>query len=125
MINLLEQNLDIIEKLKRDSNILCIIIFGSYAEDKIKPLSDLDICIIPKNENYDDYISYGDEKLDISNFYKLPKSLQYKIITKGKIIHNRHKNLKRLKRNIIHEWFDFRVLINRSFKRRGYPQGTY
>ncbi|MFW5705211.1 MAG: nucleotidyltransferase domain-containing protein [Nanoarchaeota archaeon] len=119
--NLLEKYKSTLEKLKEDKKIDKIIIFGSYATGKIKPLSDLDIAIIPKNPEYEDYLCEGTDELDISNFYKLPLSLQYKIITKGKIYHEKSKS-NSLKHRIMNQWFDFRETLNKIYLKKGYPK---
>lgn len=97
-----------------------IIVFGSYAKGNIKPLSDLDICIIFKNntKDKDKILSYATEELDLNDFHKLPLNLQFKILTEGKIFKSKT-SLKSLKIKTTNRWFDFKPLLNRIYKNKG------
>jgi predicted nucleotidyltransferase len=39
----------IVEDLKKYSEVMVIILFGSYAKGKMKPISDIDIAVMLKN----------------------------------------------------------------------------
>ena len=66
-------------------------------------------------------LSNGTDEFDLSLFENLPLSLQFKILTTGKILHTT-KDLSQLKRITMNQWFDFRPIINRLYQSRGYPQ---
>jgi predicted nucleotidyltransferase len=125
-MNLLEKYKNVINELKNNNYVEYIILFGSYAKNKVKPLSDLDICIIVRKntpkEIIDDILSYGTDELDISIFHKLPLSLQYKILVEGKVLYaNSDLNkLRNLKHKTVNKWFDFRVVLNNLYKKKGY-----
>ncbi|NQZ85717.1 MAG: nucleotidyltransferase domain-containing protein [Nanoarchaeales archaeon] len=125
MANLLTKFSTEIEELKKNQNIQSIILFGSYSTGKIKPLSDLDICIITTKKATKkaktEILSNGTDEFDLSLFENLPLSLQFKILTTGKILHTT-KDLSQLKRITMNQWFDFRPIINRLYQSRGYPQ---
>lgn len=40
---------DLIENAKNDSRVIGLILYGSYAKNKQKEFSDIDICIIREN----------------------------------------------------------------------------
>ncbi|MCA9459228.1 MAG: nucleotidyltransferase domain-containing protein [Nanoarchaeota archaeon] len=121
-MDLLEKYKDDLEKIYTNKSVIAIIIFGSYVENNIKPLSDLDICIITKyniskiQENK--ILSFSDEKLDLSLFHELPLSLQYKIMTKGKIFKSK-KDLGKLKNFTMNQWMDFKPILNRIYVKKG------
>ncbi len=121
-MNLIEANKNLLEQFSNNSTIDAIIIFGSYASNRIKPMSDLDIAILfQKNtseKDRDNVLSYSDETLDIVDFSNMPLSLQFKIITQGKILKS-NKNLKSLKYKITNQWFDFKPRLQRHYKKRG------
>lgn len=115
----------LIEKITKYDFVDAVIIFGSYSTGKIKPLSDLDICVICKpnikvtEEN--EILSYNTEKFDISLFHKLPLSLQFKIIKNGKVILTKI-DLDDIKNKTINKWFDFKPILDRLYESRGYPK---
>lgn len=122
-MNLLDKYQLVIEKIKKIDNVRAVILFGSYAENNIKPLSDIDICVIfnenATKKNKNEVLTYGNDELDISLFESLPLSLKFKILHNGKILYQT-KSLINLKINITNQWFDFRVIANRLYKSRGF-----
>lgn len=122
-MNLLTRYESVINELKTYPDVETILLFGSYATNNIKPLSDLDICIITKKKAPKSIQrtlqSYGNDELDISLFHTLPLSLQYKILHEGKILYTT-KDISTLKIKITNQWFDFRHTLNKLYKSRGY-----
>lgn len=123
-MNLLKKYKPILNELAEDMKIDAIIIFGSYSENNIKPLSDLDICIIPSKECSKDesnlFLRNSSKELDISIFNELPIPLQHKILEKGKIFHQKIE-LRKLKLQIRRQWRDFKPYLLNAYKKRGYP----
>jgi predicted nucleotidyltransferase len=111
---------DLDEIYKKDL-VIAIIIFGSYLKS-LKPLSDLDVCVITRSSLSDkqkeEILQFRDEMLDINIFEDLPLSLQFRVLHEGEIFKTK-KDLRRLKNNIMNEWFDFRVILNRMYKKKG------
>lgn len=122
-MNLIKKYKEILNELKNNSLIEAIIIFGSYSTNNVKPLSDLDVCILTKkNISKNDkrnILSFGDEFLDLSLFEELPLSLQFKILNEGKVFYS-NINLLNLKNKVTNNWFDFRVGLNKLYKSRGF-----
>lgn len=113
-----------LEEISKFKSIDSIIIFGSYSENKVKPLSDLDICIIARKISpliKKRILSYSNEELDISFFEDLPLSLQYKILTKG-ILYYSKTDISKLKIKTTNLWFDFRHGLNKLYISRGYTK---
>lgn len=121
--------MDLIEYFKKELNYIskleavsAVIIFGSYVTGKVKPLSDLDICVITNkditNSQKEEILSYKTDLLDINLFENLPLSLQYKVLNFGKI-YSTKKILISLKNQITNQWFDFKPILNRIYTRKG------
>lgn len=115
--NLLEKYKKEIQELTKKKYINAIIIFGSYAKQNQKPLSDLDICLITdkiSKKQEKELLSFKTEELDITLFHKLSLPLQYQIITQGKTLHTKT-DLITTKNQITNQWFDFRPTLNRIY----------
>lgn len=122
MINLLKKYEKILDTIYEEEFVESILIFGSYSKEKIKPLSDLDITLIFKynttEKKKDSILSYATEELDLSDFFKLPLNLQYKILTTSKIYKSKI-DLKNLRIKTANKWFDFKPTLNKIYKSKG------
>ena len=124
MENLEEKYALVLEELKGLEFVRAIIIFGSYAKGRVKPLSDLDVCVITysnySREEIEEVYSYGNKELDIVLFDDLPLPHQYEVMEWGKIFYQEN-DLTRLKIYTRNQWIDFRPRLRRIYKKRGYP----
>ena len=84
--------LDIVKKklrtLKSDERIVAVILFGSWARNSQRTLSDIDICVIPaKDVSFDTLVRImPDIDADVSYFYELQLHLRQKVFSEGKQI---------------------------------------
>ena len=111
-----------VEELRQYPYVNAVILFGSYAKGRIKPLSDIDICVITeKNISFDQrvaIIGLSSGKLDISTFWNLPLTIQYRVFKEGKILYNRDwLILHRVRIKTVKEYLDFLPIIERNIKR--------
>lgn len=101
---------EILEKSQIDKNIIGLVLFGSYAKNKQKPTSDLDLCVIRKKNTMPhdfEVLSYKDEKLDILFFDLLPDYIKFNIFKEGKIlVINDKKSFFTIRRRFIHKYLD-------------------
>lgn len=82
----------IIEKAKKDKDVLAVALFGSFARNE--PHRDIDICIFlnKKLSNLDmtnkriKYLSNAGDKLDIHIFQQLPIYIRIRILKEGKVL---------------------------------------
>ena len=103
----------IVKKISRNKNVKAVYLFGSYARGVVHVNSDIDLCIITKN-NYEDVRCPASDNLDISFFHKLPISIQYRVFKEGKPLFIKDKNfVDRLKIKTLEIYLDFKPLINR------------
>ena len=83
----------IIEKAKKDKEVLAVALFGSYARGE--EYKDIDICISLKNKSYDkQYLAkkrfqytLTNEKYDVQIFQLLPIYIRKRILKEGKILY--------------------------------------
>ncbi len=101
---------NIVLELKKDSNVLAVYLFGSYALNKQKPYSDIDLCIFLKDySNYLDYYGFSSKFVDISTFNKLPLTAKYKVFKEGKPIYVKNKQeLEEILRITMRDYLDFK-----------------
>lgn len=89
----------IIEKARKDTSVLAIAIFGSYARGE--PYRDIDICIflVPGKftalELSEKKLEYApaSEKYDVQIFQQLPLYIRKRILKDGKILYCRDEDL--------------------------------
>ena len=99
-----------LKSIKKNENIVAVILFGSYSQGKQKSFSDIDICLIPKDGFSILDLDYPlrDEGFDIISFYNLNETLKYEILTKGKIlILNNKAEFMNIKRRFLREYLGF------------------
>ena len=90
----------IASKIKKDNDVLAIVLFGSAARDQLTPLSDIDICVV-LGESFKNkhalfrkrikYISYAPDKFDVQIFQLLPLYIKIMIFKEGRILYCRNK----------------------------------
>ena len=81
------------EKIKKDKEIIAVLIFGSYVNNRAYS-RDIDVCLVldKKYSNYEmtgkaiKYASLLPSKFDISIFQQLPVYIQKSVLRGGKII---------------------------------------
>lgn len=121
---------ELLKEIKTDDNILGAYLFGSYLTGNTKDESDVDICLIAKNNNYDIYKYNLFNIVQISDFWRLPPNMQYHILFESKSLHTNQSceaKLRDIKLRIIDD-YDFykRNFFNKlKFVRKyaGYNKG--
>ncbi len=88
----------VVNKVKKNKDVLAVMLFGSYAGRKISPLSDVDLCVI-LNKKYSSkemtrkrlkYLTYASNKFDIQIFQLLPLYIKIKILKEHKILYSKN-----------------------------------
>lgn len=112
---------DLIEKIKEFPEVLAIIIFGSYAKDTAKEISDIDIAVVVRNPDKHMESEIGSmysQKFDVVLFHRLPLHIQFEVLKYGKAIFCRdEKNLLEIKRRVLSEYMEMSDMYER-IKRR-------
>ena len=87
-------------EIKKDKDVIAIMLFGSYVRNK-EYAKDVDLCVILK-DNYDskklfkkrlNYLSHAPNKFDIQIFQQLPLYVKISIFREGKMLFCRNENL--------------------------------
>jgi predicted nucleotidyltransferase len=112
----------IISELKEIKDVEAIYLFGSYAKNKVKPYSDIDLCLITPKGLPDKKKallgSHSSDKIDISLFWDLPLSIRFRVFSEGKLLYCKDELfLLRVKVDTIKEYLDFQPVIERHVKR--------
>ncbi len=114
-----EEITKIVEDLKKWNEVAAIILFGSYASNKAKPISDVDIAVILKNEKLEHEIaSYSSSVFDIVPFHRLPLYIQFEVLKHGKILFLRDKKyFDEIKYRVLREYIEMKPMYERMSKR--------
>ena len=111
----------IVEDLKRYSEVMVIILFGSYAKGKTKPISDIDIAVMLKDPDRfleAEMSSFSSNILDVVPFSRLPLYIQFEVIKYGKILFMRDKKyFLEVKREVLREYLEMSYLYERMSRR--------
>ncbi len=89
----------IVDIIKKDRDVVAIILFGSYLKNK-KYARDVDICVILEGKKDAkkffrkrmDYLSRIPDKFDIQIFQLLPLNVRIGVLREGKILYLRNKS---------------------------------
>jgi predicted nucleotidyltransferase len=123
-MDLLKKYLETLDKIFSYDFVLSVLIYGSNAKNRVKPLSDLDICIVLKEnvteKQKDEILSYSGKNLDVTLFFDLPITVQKNIVSTCKIYKTKI-NLSNLFAKTRIRWLDFKPHLNKLYKSRGYP----
>lgn len=97
--NVMECMPSLVEKLKRDGDVLAVYLFGSYAEDKQTGLSDIDLAVLldqefPPGRFFEKKLellaaatsSLRTDEVDLVILNQAPPALSYRILCKGRLL---------------------------------------
>ncbi len=86
------------EFVQKDPRVEAILLYGSYIYGMEHNRSDIDVCVVSKDENIYDTWSFimenfeGDiSKYDVRLFRELPLKIQGEIIKNGKLVYSKDK----------------------------------
>src|SRR3989344_3772894 len=99
--------------ISKDRNVKGIYLFGSQVSGKTREGSDIDMCIITKDEQEDiEYPIFPG--LEISFFHLLPLSLKYRIFNEGiPLVVKDVRLINELKIKTLRDYLEIKPLINR------------
>ena len=112
---------NLVSELKKYSKVVAVILFGSYARKRIKPLSDIDIAVIIKDmdkKTETEVATYSSKDFDVVPFHRLPLYIQFEVLKHGKLLFLRNKNyFLSVKMQVLREYLDHVHLYERMSKR--------
>lgn len=102
--------------LQGDRRIVAVVLYGSWARGEQKPLSDMDVCIIPAADvDFEDIVRITPVvDADISYFYNLPLQVRERVLAEGEpLIINDHDAFAEIKTRTVLAWLDFKPVRER------------
>jgi len=109
----------IIKKISDNKNVKAVYLFGSYAKNNVKPMSDIDLCIFGNIKERDKrkIAAYSSDNLDISFFDELPIYIKFRIFKEGKpLIIRDEEYLEIIKLITLKQYRDFKPIIDKRVK---------
>ena len=109
----------VLETLKKYDSVMSVILFGSYAKNKAKPLSDIDIAVMLKDESTEAEISsFSSNVMDVSPFHRLPLYIQFEVLKYGKVLFSRDENyFMDVKKKVLGRYLEMSSLYERMSRR--------
>ena len=111
-------NKELFEKIKKDRDVIAVLIFGSFIRSAGRYYKDIDVCIV-LDKKYDSYymskkrlryLTIAKSKIDIQIFQQLPLYIRIEILREGKIIFCRNISLLYdIAYSTIKEFEDFKI----------------
>jgi predicted nucleotidyltransferase len=107
----------LLQKIRLDTNVCAVFLFGSVAKGVSNSLSDIDICIVLNNRL--DSLAMSHKKLeylgladyDVTLFQQLPLYIRHRVIKEGKVLFCRDEGkLYELVIETIKEFEDFKPI---------------
>jgi predicted nucleotidyltransferase len=118
MKNLLNK---LVNKIKAYKEVKAIILFGSYAKNRVTPISDVDICVITKKANEKikaNIAALGNEKVQIVLWDELHLPIKFRILKEGKFLFVRDESfISSLKAETISRFLDFKPILDNYYKK--------
>ncbi len=111
----------VVNKLKKYSNVMAVYLFGSHAKNKAKSTSDIDIAVIVKNPDKKTETNVGliaAKPFDVANFHRLPLYIQFEVFKHGKELFVRNKTfVNEVKFDTLRQYRDMFWIYERHMRR--------
>jgi len=119
MTEIMKEVNKLVENLKTHPQITAVILFGSYAKGKIKPLSDVDIAVILKDRSMEAEIaSFSSRVLDVVPFHRLPLYIQFEVFKYGKVLFVKDReHFLELKKRVLRDYLEMSGTYERISRR--------
>lgn len=77
--------------VKKDKEIVAVLLFGSHARGHARPTSDIDVCLVLRNEenSFGKRIEYSalSNNIDVQVFQTMPLYIKARVLKEGKVLH--------------------------------------
>jgi len=107
----------IIEQIKKCPEVIAVYLFGSYAKDTRKPISDIDIAVILENSDSKIEAEIGSlysSEVDVVLFHRLPLHIKFEVLKYGKELFCRDDALLlEIKMRVLRDYLDTQWLYER------------
>lgn len=76
---------------KKDKEIVAVLLFGSHARGRARLTSDIDVCLVLRNEenSFGKRIEYSalSDNIDVQAFQTMPLYIKARVLKEGKVLH--------------------------------------
>lgn len=111
----------VVDEVIKHSEVLTVILFGSYAKGEDTPLSDVDICVILSDVNEKaeaDIGSMYSSEIDLVLFHRLSLHVQFEVLKYGKVLFCRNEEmLDGIKLKVLRNYLEMSNFYERIGKR--------
>lgn len=77
----------LVDSMRQLPGVNAIILFGSHAKGKAKPMSDIDICVVTDSSaNEHNVAAHSSRNIQTVVFSSLPPFVQYEVMKDGKVL---------------------------------------
>lgn len=115
--------------LENDKNVVFAYLFGGFAKNEIKPLSDIDIAVyLKKSDKIFDYqlnllskliLTFGTEEIDLVVLNHAPISIVGRILKSRQVIVDKNPSFRKSYESLmLRQFFDFTIKENQILKWR-------
>lgn len=108
-------------ELKKYPQVMAVILFGSYARGKAKPLSDVDLAVIikdPDKRAEAEISSFSSNVFDVAPFHRLPLYIQFEVLKYGKPLFVRDEDyFSQVKFSVLREYLEMSPMYERMSER--------
>ncbi|MEO0095499.1 MAG: nucleotidyltransferase domain-containing protein [candidate division WOR-3 bacterium] len=100
-----------LSEIKKIPEVMGVYLFGSYAKNETKLISDIDLAVIvdnPSKEIEANIVSHSSKNLDIVLFHRLPLHIKYEVLKYGKELYVKDDDyMANVRLNIIKYYLEF------------------
>ena len=113
---------DLIDRARRNKEVLALILFGSYARGDFRSNSDIDLCIIGKKgshfSDFSDLKGYSSERMDVVLFDNMSQVMRFKVLTEGEILYvDDFRAFREIRKKFVRSYLDYYPAMKRQWKR--------
>jgi len=107
-------------EIRKYPKVEAIIVFGSHAKKKAKPLSDIDIAVIakrPDKRTESEIAGFSSRVFDVVNFHRLPLYIQFEVLKHGNPVFVRNRGfLAQVKQEVMSSYLEMSYSYERMSK---------
>ncbi len=84
-----EQAKRIVAEIVSHPKVVAVLLFGSWAQGTVTPLSDIDLAVVMDNPTFEEEAEVGSlysPTVDVVLFHRLPLHIQFEVLRTGKEI---------------------------------------
>ena len=113
----MEELKPLLSKIKKVPEVVAVYLFGSHARGEARETSDIDICIITKDIDFEreaEVANWAPPNVDVSFFKRMSLPFRFRVFKEGKELYVRDESLLgRIKFRTVKEYLDFQPVFEK------------